>query len=104
MNEYFFNDLVMAAWKLITTFTLAIVLLVIVGIIVKIVEYLIISTLCDELEHPVLTFLIVFFIPYGFFFELWRNTSIMNAKRQIYAQENEARQIIEEMDRAHYVR
>ena len=52
-------------------------------IIPALILYLITDGLCKyRLEHPFLTFLIILFFPIvGFFSEVWRNTTLDNAKR-----------------------
>ncbi|MFC4651645.1 hypothetical protein ACFO26_01805 [Lactococcus nasutitermitis] len=67
-----------------------IVLLIIVYFIGAIIAYLIIRSVCEQkLEHPVITFLICLFIPFGFYVELIRNSATDNTKRLLAELQNQ---------------
>ncbi|MDR0199760.1 MAG: hypothetical protein LBI43_04195 [Streptococcaceae bacterium] len=86
------NDLLNQFFKFTALF---IFLGIILHIIWTILWFLVISRLTDdELEHPILTFLIIFFAPFGFAIELARNTSITNNKRRIKAAASDSQKLV----------
>ncbi|RZI49409.1 prenylated Rab acceptor [Lactococcus kimchii] len=64
------------------------VLVVIVQLIILLIGYFIIDSVCEyRLEHPFITFIMLFFFGLvGFFVELLRNSAVDNAKRIVDSQ------------------
>lgn len=63
------------------------ILIILIQLAIATICYFLIDAVMDEgIENPIVTFLILFFIPFGFIFELFRNTSVNNYNRLVTKQ------------------
>jgi len=75
------------------------ILLAVFNIIWAVIKYLfVLAVLEEDMDHPVISFLIIWLVPFGFVVELIRNSAVDNAKRQIAAQELSAQRVIEAIE------
>ncbi|MFC4652966.1 prenylated Rab acceptor [Lactococcus nasutitermitis] len=69
---------------IVTNLILIVVLTMITSVIWALIKYSIIDIVCEyDLEHPIITFFIIWFIPFGFWIEMFRNTWVDNTKRLV---------------------
>lgn len=69
---------------ILTNLVTMIALTALISVIWALIKYSIIDIVCEyDLEHPIITFFIIWFIPFGFWIEMFRNTWVDNTKRLI---------------------
>lgn len=67
-----------------TNLVLIVVLTAIISVIWALIKYSIVDIVCEyDLEHPIITFFIIWIIPFGFWIEMFRNTWVDNTKRLV---------------------